>query len=60
MEPLTTAIAYQNALARMEELLKIVGNDTDPTSPEFQELDLLSNQIADYEEHHYPFEPKNL
>ncbi len=44
----------------MEELLKIVGNDTDPTSPEFQELDLLSDQIADYEAHHYPFEPKNL
>jgi HTH-type transcriptional regulator/antitoxin HigA len=60
MDLTLTSKTYPKALARMEELLKQVGNETDPTSPEFQELDELSDQIADYEEHHFPFEPTNL
>ena len=60
MKPIITQETYQNALQRVEELLQSVGNETDPSSPEFKELDQLSDQIADYEEHHFPFEPQNL
>lgn len=60
MEEIADIQTYQNALQRMEELLNVVGNETDPTSVEYKELDLLSDQIADYEEHYFPFEPKTL
>lgn len=51
---------YKEALSRMEALLKIVGNDTDPQSEAFKELNELSDAIATYEEEHYSFEPKTL
>ena len=51
---------YKKALERMDELLVVVGNETNPDSPEFKELNILSDKIADYEEKHYSFEPKNL
>ena len=60
MKQIISHQAYQDALVRMEELLKIVGNDTNPSSPAFIELDALSDQIADYEENQFPFEPKTL
>ncbi len=60
MKPIINNEEYQKALERMEELLKIVGNDTDVSSVEFKELEQISDCIADYEEHHYPFEAKNL
>ena len=44
----------------MEELLKVVGNETDPLSPEYQQLEQLSEQIAAYEEQHFPFEAQTL
>lgn len=60
MEKIENKLAYENGLARMEELLKVVGNDTNPASKEFQELDQLSDLIAAYEESNYSFEPNNL
>lgn len=47
---------YQEALERVEVLLKIVVNDADLTSRKFIELSKLSDAIADYEEQHFPFE----
>ena len=44
---------YNVACKRIEELLKIVGNDTPPDNPDFIELDLLSDLVADYEENVY-------
>ena len=44
----------------MEELLKVVGNETNPLSPEYQQLEQLSEQIAAYEEQHFPFEAQTL
>ncbi|MEZ4827588.1 MAG: helix-turn-helix domain-containing protein [Bacteroidia bacterium] len=60
MERIMNQNEYQDSLVRMESLLKIVGNDTDSSSKEFIELNELSQIIAEYEERHYSFEPKNL
>jgi HTH-type transcriptional regulator/antitoxin HigA len=46
--------------ARIEELLRIVGNDTPPDDKYFIELDLLSDLVADYEEANYPVEDPEL
>lgn len=40
--------------------MKVVGNDTDPSSKAFQELEEVSELIAEYEESNHPFEPSNL
>ena len=45
---------YKADCARIEELLKVVGNDTPEDDVHFIELDLLSDLVADYEEVHYP------
>jgi len=45
---------YNVACERIEELLKVVGNDTPVDDKNFIELDLLSDLVADYEEVHYP------
>ncbi|MDX2245245.1 MAG: helix-turn-helix domain-containing protein [Bacteroidia bacterium] len=60
MERIINQKEYQDGLARMEYLLKIVGNDSDPSSQEFLELNKLSDLIAEYEESHYSFNPRNL
>ena len=45
---------YQAACERINELLKLVGNDTPADNKDMVELDLLSDLVADYEEEHYP------
>jgi len=45
---------YSAACERIEELLKVVGNDTPTGDKNFIELDLLSDLVADYEEANYP------
>jgi len=45
---------YEATCQRIEELLKIVGNDTPTDNRNFIELDLLSDLVADYEERYYP------
>jgi HTH-type transcriptional regulator/antitoxin HigA len=44
---------YNAACEGIEELLKVVGNDTSPDNKNFIELDLLSGLVADYEEAAY-------
>ena len=45
---------YNVACERIEELLKVVGNETPTSDKNFIELDLLSDLVADYEEAYYP------
>jgi HTH-type transcriptional regulator/antitoxin HigA len=45
---------YNAACNRIEELLKVVGNDTPADDRNFIELDLMSDLVADYEEANYP------
>jgi len=53
-------IQYKALCARIEELLKIVGNDTPADNPDFIELDLLSDLVAQYEDAQYPVNPPPL
>jgi HTH-type transcriptional regulator/antitoxin HigA len=51
---------YNAACTRIEELLKVVGNDTPADDMNFIELDLLSDLAADYEDVHYPVKELEL
>ncbi|MEL6654176.1 MAG: helix-turn-helix domain-containing protein [Bacteroidota bacterium] len=60
MEKIANNQEYQDALVKMEALLKVVGNETNPESTEFQELNKVSDLVAEYEETYYSFEAKSL
>ena len=45
---------YQAAIARIEELLPIVKEDTPEDDANCVELIRLSHAVADYDEKHYP------
>jgi HTH-type transcriptional regulator/antitoxin HigA len=45
---------------RIEELLKVVGNETSMNDKNFVELDFLSDLVADYEEENFPIESPTL
>ena len=44
---------YEWAVSRVEQLLHLVNDDTTETDPNYIELALLSNLVADYSEEHY-------
>ena len=44
---------YEWAVARVEQLLPLVNDDTPRTDPNSIELELLSNLVADYSDEHY-------
>ena len=44
---------YEWAVARVEQLLPLVDDNTPRTDPNCIELELLSNLVADYSEEHY-------
>ena len=60
MNTIKNKVDYQKATKRIEELLKIVGNDTNPDDKNFIELDRLSDLVAEYEEENYSIKPNNL
>ena len=45
---------YMATCEHINELLKIVSNDTPVDDKNMLELDLISGLVADYEEEHYP------
>ena len=49
--------AYEAAMARIEELLKVVSDDMPLTDPRMAELDMLSELVEEYEDLNYPFPP---
>ncbi len=51
---------YRTANIRMEELLTVLTDKGKLTKRQQQELDQVSEQIAQYEEEHYPFKPETL
>ena len=51
---------YEALIERIEELLKIVSNDTPVTDRYFLELDVISNLVEEYEEKYYPVEIPTL
>lgn len=44
---------YDWAVARVEQLLPLVNDDTPENDPNYVELVLLSNLVADYSDEHY-------
>lgn len=60
MSKIRTKQEYLAICERIEELLRIVGNETPTHDKNFIELDLLSDWVADYEESHEPVEMPNL
>ena len=51
---------YQAAIARIEELLLLVTEDTPEDDIHSVELVLLSNLVADYDDAHFPIEAPSL
>ena len=51
---------YEALIERIEELLKVVSNDTPITDRYFLELDVISNLVEEYEEKYYPVEIPTL
>jgi HTH-type transcriptional regulator/antitoxin HigA len=60
MTKIKTEKQYKATCARMEELLKVVGNETSTDDNNFIELDLISDLVADYEDEHFPVEAPSL
>ena len=60
MAKIKTEKQYKAACARVEELLKVVGNNTPTDDKNYLELDLISDLVADYEEEHFPVEAPSL
>ena len=60
MAEIENEMQYEKLFERIEELLKIVGNETPMTDRYMVELQLLSELVAEYEEKHYPIEPPSL
>ncbi|MDR0873528.1 MAG: XRE family transcriptional regulator [Prevotellaceae bacterium] len=54
MPTIKTEQQYKAAYARMEELLRVVDNETLPNDRKFLELDLISDLVAEYEEYYFP------
>lgn len=52
MARIKTEKQYKVVCARIEELLKVVSNDTPTDDKNFLELDLISDLVADYEKEH--------
>ena len=53
MTKIETKQQYDWAVERVEELLQVVNEDTPTYSPQYIELDLLSNLVADYSDEHF-------
>ena len=60
MTQIKTKKQYEAACARINELLKLVSNETVEDDKNMIELDLLSDLVAEYEEEHYPITPPTL
>lgn len=53
MSTILTREQYDWAVARVEELLPLVGEDTPTNDPASIELEILSNLVADYSDEHF-------
>jgi len=55
-----TSIEYKQKTKKMEELLKVLTNQGSLSKRQQEELDDISDEIADYEEEKFPFKADNL
>ena len=59
-EMIETEIQYDAIMKRIDELLKVVNDDTPKNDKDFIELMLLSDIVAAYEDAHYPITTPSL
>ena len=60
MAKIHDANAYNAAIARIEELLPLVNDDTPKNDKNLIELDLLSELVSEYEDEHFPIKTPSL
>jgi HTH-type transcriptional regulator/antitoxin HigA len=60
MAELMNEAQYEAMIERIEELLKVVSNETPETDRYFIELDVISNLVEEYEEKYYPVKMPTL
>lgn len=60
MTKIETKEQYDWAVAKVEELLPLVDDNTPENDPNLIELNLLSNLVADYSEEHFSLEEPSL
>lgn len=60
MAKIETQAQYEATMARIDELLKVVDENTHIDDKNSVELVLLSNLVADYEDVHYPIKSPAL
>ena len=60
MAKINTEIQYEKALERVDELLRVVDNETNENDKNYIELDLLSDLVTEYEEKYFPVEKPSL
>ena len=54
MAQIKSEAAYRVAMRRIEELLPLVNDNTPVDDPNYLELDMISDMVAEYEDIHYP------
>lgn len=60
MVKIKSKIEYNATMERIEDLLKVVSNDTPGNDKNLIELALLSDLVADYEDEHFPVSKPSL
>lgn len=60
MKKIKTEMEYNAIMARIDELVEIVGEDTPKTDRNFIELDILTDLVVAYEEEHFPVSEPSL
>jgi len=60
MAEIENELQYEAMIERIEELLKVVNNNTPVTDQYFLELDVISNLVEEYEEKYYPVQMPTL
>ena len=54
MKLITNKTEYEAIMARVDELVEIVDDDTPSTDKNYIELDFLTDLVVAYEKEHYP------
>ena len=60
MAQIKSEAAYRAAMKRIDELLKVVNDLTPADDPNYLELDMISDMVAEYEDIHYPISKPTL
>ena len=54
MKLITNQTEYEAIMARVDELVEIVDDNTPPTDRSYIELDFLADLVVTYEKEHFP------